>query len=214
MKKQLIALTGALTISAIAFVGGNSASAATVKINSGDTLSGLALKHGTTVANLKQLNGLSSDLIYAGASLEVGNGSGQSTYQAPAQQKQQVTYKAPVQQKQQATYKAPVQQKQQTTYKAPVQQKQQAAYKAPVQQKVSNTGTSSAKAWIAHKESTNSYSARSATGKYIGKYQLDRAYLNGDHSAANQERVAEKYVKERYGSWDKAKAFHQSNGWY
>lgn len=178
MKKQLIALTGALTISAIAFVGGNSASAATVKINSGDTLSGLALKHGTTVANLKQLNGLSSDLIYAGASLEVGNGSSQSTYKAPVQQKQQVTYKA------------------------------------PAQQKVSNTGTSSAKAWIAHKESTNSYSARSATGKYIGKYQLDRAYLNGDHSAANQERVAEKYVKERYGSWDKAKAFHQSNGWY
>ncbi|MBQ0139623.1 MAG: peptidase M23, partial [Kurthia sp.] len=61
---------------------------------------------------------------------------------------------------------------------------------------------------------TNNYNARSATGKYIGKYQLDRSYLNGDYSAANQERVAEKYVKQRYGSWDKAKAFHQVNGWY
>ncbi|HZG10613.1 MAG TPA: peptidase M23, partial [Kurthia gibsonii] len=86
-------------------------------------------------------------------------------------------------------------------------------------QKASNASSyqgssSSAKSWIAQKESSNSYEARSATGKYIGKYQLDKSYLNGDYSAANQERVADNYVKQRYGSWEKAKQFWVSNGWY
>lgn len=38
--------------------------------------------------------------------------------------------------------------------------------------------------------------------------------LNGDYSAENQERVAEQYVAERYGSWDAALAFWDANGWY
>jgi LysM repeat protein len=40
-------------------------------IQSGDTLSKIASKFGTTVTALKQLNGLSSDLIYAGKTLKV-----------------------------------------------------------------------------------------------------------------------------------------------
>lgn len=78
----------------------------------------------------------------------------------------------------------------------------------------SNTteNTSSAKEWIANKESGGSYSARN--GRYVGRYQLDASYLNGDYSEENQERVANRYVKERYGSWEQAKAFHQANGWY
>lgn len=71
---------------------------------------------------------------------------------------------------------------------------------------------SSAKSWIANKESGGSYSARN--GQYIGKYQLSSSYLNGDYSAANQEKVANQYVSSRYGSWAKAKAFWQANGWY
>jgi hypothetical protein len=51
-------------------------------------------------------------------------------------------------------------------------------------------------------------------GQYIGKYQLSAAYLNGDYSAANQERVADQYVASRYGSWTAAQAFWQSHGWY
>ena len=43
---------------------------------------------------------------------------------------------------------------------------------------------------------------------------LDSSYLNGDYSAANQERVAEQYVTSRYGSWEAAKAFWEANGWY
>ncbi|MFB9220210.1 aggregation-promoting factor [Kurthia sibirica] len=195
MKKQLIAITGAIALSTAAFAG--TASAKTVTIHAGDTLSGLAQTHGTTVNTLKQLNGLTSDLIYAGAPIEVGGSNEQAT--------QKTAYQAPVKQVQtQTTYKAPVQQKQ--TYKAPVQK--QATTKA-------YTGSSSsAKSWIANKESTNNYNARSATGKYIGKYQLDKSYLNGDYSPANQERVADKYVKDRYGSWSNAKSAWQQKGWY
>lgn len=70
----------------------------------------------------------------------------------------------------------------------------------------------SAKEWIAGRESGGSYSA--SNGQYVGKYQLSASYLNGDYSAANQERVADNYVKGRYGSWTAAKAFWQANGWY
>lgn len=69
-----------------------------------------------------------------------------------------------------------------------------------------------AKAWIAAHESGNNYGARN--GQYIGKYQLSAAYLNGDYSPANQERVADNYVKSRYGSWANAKQQWLSNGWY
>ncbi|WP_461240844.1 aggregation-promoting factor [Paucilactobacillus sp. N302-9] len=70
----------------------------------------------------------------------------------------------------------------------------------------------SAKAWIAARESGNSYSARN--GQYIGKYQLSSSYLGGDYSAANQERVADNYVTSRYGSWSNAQAHWISSGWY
>ena len=75
------------------------------------------------------------------------------------------------------------------------------------------TGTSSsAKEWIAQKESGGSYSA--TNGRYVGRYQLDSSYLNGDYSEANQERVADNYVAQRYGSWEAAQAFWLANGWY
>ncbi|WP_021351463.1 aggregation-promoting factor [Lactobacillus jensenii] len=69
-----------------------------------------------------------------------------------------------------------------------------------------------AKAWIANKESSGSYTAQN--GQYYGKYQLSISYLNGDLSASNQEKVADNYVYSRYGSWTAAKAFWLANGWY
>ena len=69
-----------------------------------------------------------------------------------------------------------------------------------------------AKAWIAARESGGNYGAQN--GQYIGKYQLSASYLNGDYSAANQERVADQYVASRYGSWSAAQSFWQSHGWY
>ncbi|BAK95319.1 LysM peptidoglycan-binding domain-containing protein [Tetragenococcus halophilus] len=104
---------------------------------------------------------------------------------------------------------APVQQEAPKQESAP---KQQAAPKQTSSSKQSSGESSSAKAWIANKESSNSYSA--TNGRYIGKYQLDSSYLNGDHSPANQERVADQYVNSRYGGWDAAKTFWQANGWY
>lgn len=81
---------------------------------------------------------------------------------------------------------------------------------------VATTTTSSsddaAKSWIAARESGGSYTAQN--GNYYGKYQLSRAYLGGDYSAANQERVANQYVASRYGSWSAAKSFWLAHGWY
>lgn len=75
-----------------------------------------------------------------------------------------------------------------------------------------SSAETAAKNWIAMRESGGSYSARN--GQYIGKYQLSASYLHGDYSAANQERVANNYVKSRYGSWVNAKNFWLRNGWY
>lgn len=84
--------------------------------------------------------------------------------------------------------------------------------------KVSAVGTgessaeASARAWIVQRESGGDYNARN--GKYIGKYQLDKSYLNGDYSPANQEKTAERYVKQRYGSWVNAQKHWQTHNWY
>jgi lysM domain protein len=69
-----------------------------------------------------------------------------------------------------------------------------------------------AKEWIAQKESSGSYTAQN--GQYYGRYQLSLSYLNGDLSEANQEKVANQYVVNRYGSWSAAKNFWLVNGWY
>ncbi|MFC3927976.1 aggregation-promoting factor [Streptococcus caprae] len=69
-----------------------------------------------------------------------------------------------------------------------------------------------AKEVIAQKESSGSYTA--TNGQYYGRYQLTLSYLNGDTSAENQERVADAYVANRYGSWSAALSFWNNNGWY
>lgn len=69
-----------------------------------------------------------------------------------------------------------------------------------------------AKEWIVQKESGGSYTKQN--GNYYGKYQLSISYLNGDLSAANQEKVADQYVASRYGSWTAAQAFWESHRWY
>ena len=152
--------------------------------------------------------------------------------QAPVQQVQpQTTVQAPVQKQQtavqapktnynynvQRTYSAPVQQQRTYSYAPAQKQTTQVAQPAQTQATTSYTSNASgseaaAKAWIAGRESGGSYSARN--GQYIGKYQLSASYLGGDYSAANQERVADNYVKSRYGSWTGAQKFWQTNGWY
>lgn len=75
-----------------------------------------------------------------------------------------------------------------------------------------SSAEASARAWIVQRESGGDYNARN--GKYIGKYQLDKSYLNGDYSPANQEKTVERYVKQRYGSWVNAQKHWQTHNWY
>ncbi|AYM02042.1 aggregation promoting factor surface protein [Levilactobacillus yiduensis] len=69
-----------------------------------------------------------------------------------------------------------------------------------------------AKAWIAVKESGGNYRARN--GRYYGKYQLTISMLKGDYSKANQEKTADRYAHNRYGSWTKAKRHWLGYGWF
>ena len=62
----------------------SSASATTVyTVQLGDTLYGIAIRHGTTVAAIKAVNGLSSDTIYVGQRLTIPSGSSASAATAP-----------------------------------------------------------------------------------------------------------------------------------
>ena len=107
---------------------------------------------------------------------------------------------------------------QQTTQTASTQAVQQAAPAQVSTQGTANPGAGlsggeqAAKEWIAQRESSGSYNARN--GQYVGRYQLSASYLGGDYSPANQERVANNYVHNRYGSWTAAQAFWQAHGWY
>lgn len=87
MKKTASAIATMGLLGTITF--GASASAKTITIQHGDTLSGLAKQYHTTVSHLKTLNHLNSDVIYAGRPLIVPDGkadasqsasSGSSTY--------------------------------------------------------------------------------------------------------------------------------------
>ena len=69
-----------------------------------------------------------------------------------------------------------------------------------------------AKLWIANRESGYYYKARN--GRYYGRFQMDVSRLHGDYSVANQERTADRYVKDRYGSWVNAKRFWLAHTWY
>ena len=158
----------------------------TYTVKSGDTLSEIAEKYNTTVEKLAAKNNIKDiHLIFVDQVLVI---EGTASTVAPA-----------------AT----------TTYEAPAAPATPAAPAAESNTAATSTVSGSeaeAKEWIAQKESGGSYTA--TNGRYIGRYQLTDSYLNGDYSAENQERVADAYVAERYGSWTAAKNFWLNNGWY
>ncbi|MCC4359115.1 aggregation-promoting factor [Limosilactobacillus reuteri] len=195
-----IALTamGALALGLVAT--GTTANADTtidsnhVQVEAGDTLSAIAQKHGTDVDTLVRENHIANKhLIHVGDKLVVmpdvknTDVNGQDT-------DNHVT--TPV--------TTPTSDQQTTTTNDTLVTQQ-----APA---TSGVSSNSAKEAIAQKESGGSYTA--TNGKYIGRYQLDASYLNGNYSIENQEKVAEQYVAQRYGSWDAALAFHNAHGWY
>ena len=180
-------------------------------VQSGDTLSTISQKYvgdNSLINAIAESNSISDiNLIYSGQQLTIPTeGSAQA-----AAEPQAAVQEAPVQAEPVQAEQPVVQETVQTeTQAAPVAETQPAP--AVTETAATPASTSSAKEWIAQKESSGSYTA--TNGRYIGRYQLDSSYLNGDYSAANQERVAEQYVTSRYGSWEAAKAFWEANGWY
>lgn len=180
-----IKLFGATALLGLTFGFATMTQAAEVEVKSGDTLSQLAEAHNSTIEDLVAINGIQdANLIHVGQKLF-------TTYEEMG-----MVAQAPVAAEQ--------------TYVEPVYEE---AYVAPVQETYSYSGSSSsAKEWIAQKESNGDYGA--SNGYHVGRYQLDPNYLNGDHSPENQERVADQYVADRYGSWENAQVFWMNNGWY
>ncbi|MDN3071821.1 LysM peptidoglycan-binding domain-containing protein, partial [Enterococcus faecium] len=149
-------------------------------VQSGDTLSTISQKYvgdNSLINAIAESNSISDiNLIYSGQQLTIPTeGSAQATVQEAPVQAEPVQAEQPV-----------VQETVQTeTQAVPVAETQAAP--AVTETTATPASTSSAKEWIAQKESSGSYTA--TNGRYIGRYQLDSSYLNGDYSAANQERV-------------------------
>ncbi|CAI2563569.1 hypothetical protein AKUH4B114J_02390 [Apilactobacillus kunkeei] len=189
----------------------------TVTVQSGDTLWGLSQKYNVSLSSLRAVNDrVNTDLIYVGEKLTLPSSATVSTDQktvASATTNQSTTNQQSVAQTQQQAQPQVQQQTQNTTNYSQPQAQTQSTTNYSQSQSSSYTGSSSsAKAWIANRESGGSYTA--SNGQYYGKYQLGAAMLHGDYSAANQERVADQYVAARYGSWDNAKSFWLQHGWY
>ena len=203
--KGLKTIAAVTAVSAgVLFAGANSANASTrVTVKSGDTISELAKTYNISMQSIKDANNIQDiNKIYVGEVFDIDNGDVQvvapATTDTPAAATLSVT--APVQQATAPAAQAPAQ---------PAAPVQQAA--APATSSVSGSDAA-AKDWIAGRESGGNYGAQN--GQFVGKYQLSASYLNGDYSAANQERVADNYVTSRYGSWSGAQSFWQSHGWY
>lgn len=189
-KQVLVSLTAA---AGMLVAGGWAANADTVTVQAGDTVSSLAKEHGVSVAQIETVNHLPNvNWIYVGQKLEVGPLNNQQEV-VPATQARQPAQS--VQPQAQAV-------------------QQPAAQPTPTANVTStnNSGEAGAKAAIAQRESGGSYAA--VNGRYYGKYQLNRSQLNGDFSAANQEKAADSYVSGRYGSWSNALQHSNQYGWY
>ncbi|KRO04852.1 aggregation promoting factor-like surface protein [Levilactobacillus paucivorans] len=196
IKKALVTTLGTVAVVGAGFFATSDTANADVKVTvkQGDSVWSLANKYDSSVNAIEKANSLAnSSLIFVGQKLNVPN-STQTTSTSSANVASQNYNTASQTQNTTST-------QQQTTTSSNT---------------AASTGVSgseaSAKAWIAGKESGGSYSARN--GQYVGKYQLSASYLNGDYSAANQEKVANSYVASRYGSWSAAQSFWQANGWY
>ena len=190
-------LAGMVTLSTLVI--GTKADASTVKVATGDTVSGLADKYNVSIDDIVKWNHLNDkNLIIVGDKLNIDGKDvkSKSDFNQNKQQSQQV-----------------VEQK-----VTPVQQTQQ-AISQPTQQNVQSQQTTQAqnvgedaKEQIAYGESRGSYTAQN--GRYYGKYQLDLSYLGGNLSPQHQEDVFQQYCNDRYGSVEGALSFRQQHGWY
>lgn len=209
IKTTLAGVAALFAVFAPSFVSAQESSTYTVK--EGDTLSEIAETHNTTVEKLAENNHIDNiHLIYVGQELVIDGPVAPAATPAPT------TYAAPAAQDETVSVPAAetteVVEEAAPATSAPVAEETVAAAETSAPAATVSGSEAEAKEWIAQKESGGSYTA--TNGQYIGRYQLTDSYLNGDYSAANQERVADAYVAGRYGSWTAAKNFWLNNGWY
>lgn len=213
IKKVLVSTLGtAAVLGAGLFASTTSANAdVRVTVKSGDTVAKIANQYNSSVSAIETANSLKNvNLIYVGESLSVPNSTTAASTTAATTATTQSQSTTPAQSTTTTSNSANTA----TNYSGT--SSNTTATTGTTSSAASTTSTSSssssAKAWIANKESGGSYTA--SNGNYYGKYQLTKSLLNGDYSAANQEKVANSYVSSRYGSWAAAKSFWQANGWY
>lgn len=171
------------------------ASADSVTVNPGDTLSKIALEHNTDADTLAAINGLQNkNLIFVGDTIQLDSN---TTVTMPALQPQVQTP---------AVAQAPAEPV------APVVQEQAPAV-APATQGV---GESAALNSLIARESGGNTNA--TNGQFYGIGQLSpqaRAQYGGNSSDYNDQLNAMKaYINDRYGSAENAWAHSQATGWY
>ncbi|WP_203642158.1 LysM peptidoglycan-binding domain-containing protein [Levilactobacillus andaensis] len=205
IKKALVTTLGTVAVVGAGLFATNETANADVKVTvkQGDSVWSLANKYDSSVKAIEKSNNLSNaSLIFVGQTLNVPNSTQATQYSSSSASVAKQNYSNSASQS--------------TTSQSSNNTNYNTTSNYTSSNTTASTGVSgseaSAKAWIANKESGGSYSA--TNGQYVGKYQLSSSYLNGDYSAANQEKVANAYVASRYGSWSAAQSFWQANGWY
>lgn len=183
-------------------------------IKAGDTLFEIAVEFDVTVADLKEWNNLSSDLIFEGKELIV---SGDAVQAAAPVEEAPAVEETPAAPAQEQTYEEPAQtentdtsynnQSEETAQTAPVQQ-QPVQQPAPQTQNVSTSSNSnSGLNWgaLAACESGGNASVVSSNGLYHGLYQFDAqtwqsvggSGVASDASAAEQTQRAQQLYDSR-----------------
>ncbi|ANN48076.1 peptidoglycan-binding protein LysM [Levilactobacillus brevis] len=214
IKKVLVSTLGtAAVLGAGLFASTTSANAdVRVTVKSGDTVAKIANQYNSSVSAIETANNLKNvNLIYVGESLSVPNSTTAASTTAATTATTQSQSTTPAQSTTTTSNSANIA----TNYSGTANHTTATTGTTSTNTAATTStsgSTSSAKSWIANKESGGSYTA--SNGNYYGKYQLTKSLLNGDYSAANQEKVANSYVSSRYGSWAAAKSFWQANGWY
>ena len=201
--KTVLPIIAFSALSSIFLILPNKASASTVTVKQGDTLWGYSQEYKVPVSSIMNENHISDGkyMIWPGDKINIPDGKeNEAGAQFTNHFVETVTPKV-------YTYSKPI--------TPPVQQNVQKS--VPIQSTTTATSSLSsteaiAKAAIAYRESRGSYTAQN--GRYYGRYQIDTSYLNGDLSVANQEKVADQYVKSRYTTWTNALAHSNVYGWY
>lgn len=180
-------------------------------IQYGDTLAAIAKASDVSVNALVAINDIqNANVIFPGTKLSF-------TKDETTGEVNEVTVEDSVSEEA-TTYDVAEEEVTETTYEAPAEETyvaEETTYEAPAAETTASTtsySSNSAKEIIAQRESGGSYTA--TNGQYYGRYQLNPTLVAYGASPAEQEVAADKYVAERYGSWEAALAFWNANGFY